>query len=240
MDFHGRKGTFSREFDLISHQAFNEFAHRRSVHGQKFSHWLPLALSRHHVSRVKDAILPGLRALSQTARLDTTSSTEVLCAFMNDVVVRLNDQAGRTDSRSILTHASEKAIESYYYLFHLLLCSAINTPKTVRDINRTVNKFKAGKTSKTDVPNLGQLLIKILISDVSMSDDLLMAIVRETVTRNVVWMLDKKGSGMSELAYMESDSISQYRLQKTFEAGKTIDVSQFILTSYESRKGNID
>ena len=48
-----------------------------------------------------------------------------------------------------------------------------------------------------------------------------MAIIKETVTRNVVWMLDAKGSGMAELSYMEASAVSQYRLQKTFEASKT-------------------
>lgn len=47
-----------------------------------------------------------------------------------------------------------------------------------------------------------------------------MAIIKEAVTRNVVWMLDKRGAGMAELSYMEANQISEYRLQKTFEASK--------------------
>jgi hypothetical protein len=61
----------------------------------------------------------------------------------------------------------------------------------------------------------------VLISDFDMDEALTMAIIKETVIRNVVWMLDKKGAGLAELSYMEVDKVSAYRLNKTFEASKT-------------------
>ena len=48
-----------------------------------------------------------------------------------------------------------------------------------------------------------------------------MAIIKEAILRNVVWMLDYQGAGMAELSYLEPSAISVYRLQKTFEASKT-------------------
>ena len=162
-----------------------------------------------------------LMKMATSASLTSISSIEVLYGFMNDIVIRLSDQVKTSTARSSLVHASEKAIESYYHLYHLLICLATENPARVRLVNQTVNSFLNGKTTKTDVPNLGYLLIAILISDADMTIDLLMAIVRETVTRNVVWMLDRKGANMPELAYMEADGISLYRLQKTFDASKT-------------------
>lgn len=61
----------------------------------------------------------------------------------------------------------------------------------------------------------------MLIADVDLTQNLLMSIIRETVTRNVVWMLDKRGADMPELSYMEPDAICEYRMSKTFEASKT-------------------
>src|SRR5437763_547424 len=160
-----------------------------------------------------------------------TSSTPIYVGyhFMNYVDIKFSQEAskslehqtsyGRVTPQSTLKHASEKAIESYFHLFHLLLCLA--TPAVVRSANHTIETFLSGQTSKTASPNLGHLLIAVLISDIEMTQGLMMAIIKETVTRNVVWMLDARGAGMAELSYMEASAVSNYRLQKTFEASKT-------------------
>ena len=69
----------------------------------------------------------------------------------------------RETPQSTLKYASEKAIESYFHLFHLLLCLA--TPAVVRSASSTIEAFLSRKTSKTACPNLGHLLIAVLISD---------------------------------------------------------------------------
>jgi hypothetical protein len=84
-----------------------------------------------------------------------------------------------------------------------------------------IRVFLGGANSKTDCPNLGHLLVAALISNVPMDDTAIKAIIKETITRNVVWMLDAKGSNMPELSYLEPSAVSDYRLQKTFDASKT-------------------
>ncbi|KAK3707932.1 hypothetical protein LTR37_011784 [Vermiconidia calcicola] len=79
----------------------------------------------------------------------------------------------------------------------------------------------AEKRDKKNVPNLGHLLVMLLISDTDVTDELTRAIVKEAITRNVVWMLDVRGQNMPELSFLETDASSDYRLQKTFDAGKT-------------------
>ncbi|KAK5072023.1 hypothetical protein LTS08_000878 [Lithohypha guttulata] len=218
----GRYGSIGSEFDLLSEQAFNEFKIRRSVQGLPFTHWLPLPISRKHYGKVKPLIEPCLKELSEAAKFRAFVPLDVVYCFMNDIVVRLSSQAEAGYVHSSLIHASEKAIESYFHLFHLLLCLAVEDRGRVIAANRTIKNFLVeGKTSKAHVPNLGYLLIACLIADVDVTGDLLKAIIRETVTRNVVWMLDKQGANMSELAYMEANTISRYRLQKTFDASKT-------------------
>lgn len=232
IELKGRIGGLQSEFDLLSEDAFEKHSVRRAVQGKEFEHWLPLAISRRHYNTVKPQLAARLGALSDGARYPTTLSEDVIYGFMSDIVVRLSRTADTTNNTSsssyysrevtsTLNHASEKAIESYYHLFHLLLCLAIDDPLIVRTANKTIQAFLDGKTSKQHVPNLGHLLIAVLISDADMTPDLLMAIVRETITRNVVWMLDKRGANMPELAYMEADRVSAYRLQKTFDASLT-------------------
>ena len=167
---------------------------------------------------------------------DYDAQASVLFAFMNDVVVKLSQHTTdphppassssysygtQSAPTSSLQHASEKAIESYYHLFHLLLCLASSDSTIIPTINRTLFRFLAGHTDKTAIPNLGHLLTMLLISDYDLDHTLTMALLKEAVTRNVVWMLDRKGADMPELSYMESDAISHYRLKKTYQASRT-------------------
>jgi hypothetical protein len=228
----GKFGSLESEFDLLSQEGYQAHHIRRSVHGVPFQHWLPLPISRGHWNKVRDDVYLSLSSLSTTANLGGVPPVQVIFHFMNDIMVKLNTQASEVTTRSpsyphkemaksTLTHASEKAIESYFHLFHLLLCIAASQPAIIKSANNTLRAFAQGKTSKTDCPNLGHLLVQSLISDVEMSDEMLKSIVKETITRNVVWMLDSKGANMPELAYLEPSAISEYRLQKTFEASKT-------------------
>jgi ubiquitin-protein ligase len=236
-DGQGKKEAISSEFDLLSKDAFSIHKIRRSVQGIAFEVWLPLPISQRHWRNVRRDAEDSLQTILARARLNS-SSEEVVYHFMNGVVVKLNEIASNRTTRSrynwryggygpaeppqsSLTHASEKAIESYFHLFHLLLCLATEKPSITQAANEGIKKFMNGATSKSDCPNLGYFLITALISDIDISQEVLRAIIEETIIRNVVWMLDRKGSGRAELAYLEPDAISHYRLRETFKAGLT-------------------
>lgn len=225
--FTGRQGNLQSEFDLISNKAYRDYRIRESIHGIPFQHWLPLPLSQRHWRQVGHDVQQALRSISEAAKIK--DSITVLYAFMNDIVVRLNSDLQRPrdwtlgSEKSTLRHASEKAIESYFHLFHLLLCLATGPEggSIVRDANRMIRAFMSGHTDKQAIPSLGYLLVALLISDIHPTEALMKAIVKEAITRNVVWMLDRKGAGMAELGYLESDAVSAYRLKKTFEGSRT-------------------
>ncbi|KAL1897576.1 hypothetical protein Sste5346_003881 [Sporothrix stenoceras] len=187
-----------------------------------------------------------------------TRATEVLLSFMTQIVVRLNedvdklkDQQSNVDpwsygetwadhpskpAKSTLRFASEKAIESYFHLFHLLVCLAAEHPQVAADANRRLRSFYVdNQHSKTDCPNLGMLLVALLIADDSAigvnkqtgggpgtREDLLKSIITEAITRNVVWLLDSKGAGRAELVHLEpNDTVSVYRLHHSFVGSQT-------------------
>lgn len=233
-------GSFESEFDLLSQEAFGQHDIRRAVHGRTFGNWLPLPISNGHWRKVRDIVKDSLTKLGSGANIGHLPRVEVIYSFMNNVVVKLNqevsepmstrrrhydfysDHGGNSSNpKSSLTHASEKAIESYFHLFHLLLCLATEDPSIVQSANETLRAFGRGASSKAACPNLGALLVSALISDVDMSDAMIKSIIKETITRNVVWMLDSRGANMPELAYLEPSTVSEYRLQETFEASKT-------------------
>ena len=141
VSFRGRLGTFESEFDLLSLQAFEVFQIRRSVHNLPFQAWLPLPISRRHYDSVKDIVEEKLLKMATSACLTSTSPIDVLYGFMNDIIIRLSDQVKSSTARSSLVHASEKAIESYYHLYHLLICLATENPARVRLVNQTVNRL---------------------------------------------------------------------------------------------------
>ena len=231
----GQKGTihsFASEFDLLSQEGFSTHKIRRSVHGVPFQYWLPLPLTRGHWNKVRDDVRVSLSTLLSAANLGTVAPVEVIYHFMNDIVVKLNAQAAESKIQSpyypyeetsigTMTQASEKAIESYFHCFHLLLCMMAEQPTIVKAANELLSGFSQGKNSKAECPNLGTLLVTALVSDVEVSTSLIKSIIKETVTRNVVWMLNPKNQNMPELAYLEPSAVSHYRLQKTFDAGKT-------------------
>jgi len=222
IDGRGRKGAIASEFDLISWEAFSKHHIRTSVHGMPAPFWMPLPISQRHYNRVRNDTTKRLSAIGIAAKIDPPTPAAVIYDFMTDVVVKLSDSTTRSqDQKTTLKHASEKAIESYFHLFHILLCLVGRDESVVGNANTMLGNFVAGQTSKSHCPNLGHLLLAVLISDIDLTQDLLMAIIQETVTRNVVWMLDKNGANMPELAYLEPDKICEYRMSKTFEASKT-------------------
>ncbi|KAF2804346.1 uncharacterized protein BDZ99DRAFT_467628 [Mytilinidion resinicola] len=217
----GKEGKFASEFELLSREAFVKYKIRKSIHGVAFDHWLPLPIHRRHWHAVKLDVNATLELLSRKATLSKVFPEYVLYHFMNNIVVQFSQDAESVSRKSTLNHASEKAVEAYFALFHLLLCLATENQQIIRDANRMIDGFLGGATSKDKFPNLGLLLVAALISDQGLTKELSLAVIKEAALRNVVWMLDRKGAGRAELAYIEPESSSNYRLDKTFEASTT-------------------
>ncbi|KAA8564182.1 hypothetical protein EYC84_011129 [Monilinia fructicola] len=192
------KGIFSSEFDLLSYDGFWTHSVRRSVQGIKFQYWLPLPISEGHWKRIKlpKSVYWHLDLIRAAARLGSIPQFKVIYHFMNDVVVKLNKETEENTyrapyypheemPRSTLTHGSEKAIESYFHLFHLLVCLAAEDKSIVKSANDMLKEFIDGETSEKSCPNLGHLLVASLISDIEISNSVMEAIIKETITRNV-------------------------------------------------------
>ncbi|KAI0839449.1 hypothetical protein F5Y06DRAFT_265452 [Hypoxylon sp. FL0890] len=220
-----RRGRIASEFDLLSQDAYRDWCHRRSINNIPFEHWLPLPISHQHWQRVKGNVNDSLGVMvGDLRKVGAFGQAQVLFTFMNDVVVRLNQVADEKSDglqKSNLRHASEKAIDSYFHLFHLLVCLATEDHFLVEHANSLLRNFMNGKQSKEDCPNLGHLLIALLISDIEVTEALMKAIITEAITRNVVWLFDRKGAFMPELSYMEPVPVSSYRLDKTFQGSQT-------------------
>jgi ubiquitin-protein ligase len=123
----GRRLVFRSEFDLLSEEAFLAHGVRNSIQGVRFDKWLPLPLSRRHWNQVKSAIPTYLQDIHTFAKMPKHEPgyVDVLYNFMNTIVVQFSadeeKRHNRPDARSTLSHISEKAVEAYFSLFHLML-----------------------------------------------------------------------------------------------------------------------
>ena len=222
------------EFDLLSKDAFNTHKVRMSIHGQEFHVWLPVALSRRHWRSVRQDVETSISKLGAWLNQRNESDLKILARFLTDIVVKFSQEtntsvqklspwarAHRDSSRSTLNHASEKAVEAYFTIFHLLLCVSCEQPGIVKQADQMVSDFLQGRVSKADCPNVGVLIGAALICTSGLTEPLMRAIINESIKRNVVWMLDSRGQNMPELAYFEPSAVSVYRMQRTFEASLT-------------------
>lgn len=213
------------EFDLISSSAYRDLRVRNSTYGDEFGHWLPLPLSERHWEQVKADALQVLNRLGRTTysgsrrRMD---AMDVLITFMDDHVVKLFTNGGTSgqgargcrETTGIL-QVPEKGIESLFFLFHLLLCLAVDNPEYVSKADRMIRSLQAGSTPTQDMPSPGRILMAVLISHVTTDNEFMVNIVTEAITRNVSALL----TNHPELAYLEPcRAASEYRLHHTFAA----------------------
>ncbi|KAK2606735.1 hypothetical protein N8I77_005466 [Diaporthe amygdali] len=228
-------------FELISYAAFVDLGVRQSIYDHGFDHdlgndmryWLPLPLAVEHWDKVKDYAsqlldylsvkLPG--ALTMPMRLN---SMGVLATLMSDTIFKLitdvhtvrrvaprdaNDYPRLEHQTASLLHPSEKAIQSLFSLFHILLCLAVDKPEYVENANNVVKSFQAGQTSAKDIPRLEHLLVPLLISDVKTDESFTASLVTEVITRNVPALLTTHPG----FSFMEPDNTaSTYRIRHTF------------------------
>ncbi|KAG9191885.1 hypothetical protein G6011_10619 [Alternaria panax] len=223
----GNRPIFRSEFDLLSWEAFSTHGVRHSVQDVSFDKWLPLPLNRRHWNQVKKEVKACIQDIHITASMLSHEPyyVDVLYHTMNTVVVQFSSDAEKgydgPDARSTLSHASEKAVDAYFGLYHLLLSLATENKEIIASANNITQRFMAGPRTKAHFPNLGHVLVAALICDAGLTEELTYEIIKEAILRNVVWMLDDKGAGMAELAYLEPSAISKYRTDMTFAASPT-------------------
>jgi len=136
----------------------------------------------------------------------------MLSTLMNTMVVDIMNQS--ESGKASLFH-SEKALFGYCAFHHMLLGFADRYPVIVDTANAKVQAFLKDPSQriKKAVPNLGEFLIYLTLSDLEW-DDLVVAIVLELFDRNVKWILDKA----PELAYQSGVC---YRRRRSFQHSRT-------------------
>ncbi|CAD7944601.1 unnamed protein product [Amoebophrya sp. A120] len=111
-------------------------------------------------------------------------------------------------------HHSEKALEGYIGFHHLFLSVLAKFPSLQRKIENKLTSFVQGEEFRTKkfVPNLGEFLCLLSVSEKYSWDDVAAIVLRETLDRNAGWTL-------GPYPKLATSSCSEpFRLEKTFLA----------------------
>ena len=89
------------------------------------------------------------------------SQTMTLVHFLNDIVLKFSLHGapqtmhsyrwsfhGSQESVSVLRDVSDRAIEAYFSVFHILLCVICERPDRITKIDTAISDFLAGKVRK--------------------------------------------------------------------------------------------
>lgn len=220
----GTRKVLTCDFDPISFEAFRDLGVRHGVWKQPFSHWLPLAICKTHFNRSRIRICESLIGLGtgdvaeatrshgrQTHTVSkapplTTCSLECL-----DPEIILNVLPKLMNSQVVLlmegnVHASEKALAGYMAFHHLFLmlkrcCGALH-----KAVEAKVGAFVKDEKYRTKevVPNLGEFICLLSVSDQHSWKDMAEAVLNEGFDRHMLWTFKK----YPELAYMADLSSS--------------------------------
>jgi predicted RNA-binding protein with RPS1 domain len=111
---------------------------------------------------------------------------------------------------------SQKALEGYFAYHHLLLHCLRAYPKLRERVERSLEAFQQSpeRRSKEAVPNLGEFLCLLSVSDSLGWQELGVPILEEAFARNALWIL-KQAPKLGELTDVGE---SRYRLRKSFQA----------------------
>ncbi|GBB94308.1 hypothetical protein RclHR1_02330006 [Rhizophagus clarus] len=230
------------DFDLFSYEAFKDHNLREGIWGGSFTNFLPVVLNKPHFNRALPIIKLSLMQLCGEIGRPWNSSAilKTIPSLMNTTVVALMkacDESGQS-SRSKVLKASEKALQGYCLLLHLLLKLSKQFPEIITEAENKVNAFiqpDGRNRHKTSTPDLGILMIYLFLTKNVSWSGFVSCFLKELLSRNVVWYLSK----VPALAFIEpSDYVSKYRMEETFtQSGTSLRLVMFQVAFLKMVKG---
>ncbi|CAI2169596.1 852_t:CDS:2 [Funneliformis geosporum] len=206
------------EFDLFSYEAFKDHNLRQGIWGDHFTNFLPVALNKYHFKRSLPIIQSTLMELREERGKPWNPSVilKTIPGLMNTMVVALMNACDERSARSKVLKASEKALQGYCLLLHLLLKLSKIFPQIITEAEKKINAFMhpdRKNRHKTSTPNLGEFMIYLFLAKNISWSRFVACFLEELLSRNVVWYLNSA----PELSFLEkSNYVSKYRLEKTF------------------------
>jgi len=201
--------------DFLSYEAYFEDRVRTTVWKSRFTHWLPIFLTRDHMERAFPYLCEMMVKLSDGkngAQFEPRMALEVLPRLMNTMVVSL---------MSGDLHASESALEGYCGFHRLLLMFAERYPKEIKEqVNELTQRFCSNESNriKSAIPNLGEFLPLLTLADSISWDQIVLPYLEENFDRNALWIIKKHPYLGRVDEKGDLNRIDMNRIEKSFEA----------------------
>uniref|UniRef100_A0A6B2KY89 UBC core domain-containing protein n=1 Tax=Arcella intermedia TaxID=1963864 RepID=A0A6B2KY89_9EUKA len=194
--------------DLISYEAYKQLGVRKSVWKEPFSGWLPVYINRKHALRAVPLAKESLSQIHNSPSFNPQYALTIFPKLMNTMVVMM--MSGNL-------HASMKALEGYCQFHRFFLHFVEEYPALLGKIEGTIEGFinDPNLRIKKVVPNLGEFLAYLTVTDRFGWEDIREAYLSENFDRNVKWIIEKK----PHLA-KPSPTINN-RVEQTFECTTT-------------------
>jgi len=185
--------------DLLSYKAFSQYGRNHSAINEQFTHFLPVYLSKGHGATAMKLARKQFQAMVGSTK-NAESILKILPCLMNSMVVKTMQGD---------LHESIAALEGYILFYHMLLAFAEESPMLRKIVDRRVAKFKKSEwgRSKDNVPNLGEFIACLAISNKYSWEDVCRAYVAESFDRQPKWF--------DNLRRLEGGMNPDHRIRKT-------------------------
>jgi len=206
--------ALSSSLDLLCYDSYKDDGVRKTVWGEKFTHFLPCWINKEHGARAFPYIQESIKELTfciPGTEFNPNMALQILPRLMNTMVVTM--MAGEL-------HASLKALEGYCMFHRMLLEFVARYPELQTKINTSVLEFIRNDDArhKDRTPNLGEFLPLVSVATTITWNDIALPYLEENFTRNVLWV-SKKFPGLGKVPQnYRPGAVDKYRLDKTIEA----------------------
>ncbi|QKF94725.1 ubiquitin-conjugating enzyme E2 [Fadolivirus algeromassiliense] len=213
-----RNGALSSPCEYLSLDAFNSGTRNGSTN-KPFEYWLPILIDSAMWPKTKPLFMKSIGEIGTgiNYKKDPASTIVKVCSsIMNQLVVEV------MNNKNNLT-ANDKFVNGYFALYRLMKQYAKDDPKIIQYVNHELQQFitNPNKRSKKDVPNLGELLIYLTISDKFIWNDVSKQFQEECDARNFFWYAVGNYNNPPKCPELLSPSVVNLRAEKVFDATPT-------------------
>lgn len=210
-------GSLTSPCEHLNVKAFTEGV-RKSSTNKSFSEILPLYIKEQHWTKETqilfcESVDKLYNSLKRPNVPNYQKSFTVLASLMNSSVVEV------MNARDHAT-ANDKFIDGYFAFYRLLVEMTRLFPKLVTYANTQIEQFLTDTTkrSKDTVPNLGEWIILLLVTDKYTWNDVASAFMEECDVRNVFWYVQGTRTAPPRYPALSNTTIRDGRTHQVFEA----------------------
>ena len=167
---------------------FYEYSKFRSVTGKDYNHWLPIYINPNHFQQSQILIQNSISIISNGTALGSLQNDFKPIMALNVLTTLMNKSSVQLFNGQMFE--SKHAIESYCHFLRLLMHFIDIYPGLSKIINDRIENFikDLSNRNKKFVPDIGEFLIQIALSDKYKFDQIKQYVYEEYFARQIYWI----------------------------------------------------